>query len=129
MILFWYWVVADLGNNRKGHKQWEATIVLILRPKVPKEKDKLCKDVANALKVSNFIDNEDIVKVALALYAEVVVMEKYKKTQFDVKIFGIVDNTKVLDIMADRLSFSEVCWIVWVHFMREEGVVRYKEII
>ncbi|XP_038875100.1 uncharacterized protein LOC120067628 [Benincasa hispida] len=68
---------------------------LILRPKDPNDKDSSCKDVENAFKKLTFTNDEDVVKVALALFIEIVMIEKDKKTLFDVKTFGIVDDPEV----------------------------------
>ncbi|XP_038880467.1 uncharacterized protein LOC120072127 [Benincasa hispida] len=68
---------------------------LILGMKNPNDKDSSCKDVENAFEKFTFTNEEDAVKVALALFIEMVMIRKDKKIQFDLKTFGIVDDPEV----------------------------------
>ncbi|WP_217833200.1 DUF1985 domain-containing protein, partial [Picosynechococcus sp. PCC 7002] len=69
---------------------------LILGPRDPNDKkEKLVKDVEVAFEKTIFTNDQDAVKVGLALYIEIVMMGKDKKTQFNMKILGIVDNFEV----------------------------------
>ncbi|XP_038896477.1 uncharacterized protein LOC120084730 [Benincasa hispida] len=68
---------------------------LILGPNDPNEKDSSCKDVETAFDKFNFTNDEDAVKIAFSLFIEMVMIGKDKKTQFDVNIFGIVDDHEV----------------------------------
>ena len=69
---------------------------LILGPRDPNDKkEKLVKDVEVAFEKIRFTNDQDAVKVALALYIETVMMGKDKKTQFDMKTLGIVDDFEV----------------------------------
>ncbi|XP_038896486.1 uncharacterized protein LOC120084734 [Benincasa hispida] len=68
---------------------------LIIRLKDPNEKDSSCKDVVTAFKKFNFTNDEDVVKIALALFIKTVIIGKDKKTQFDVNIFEIADDLEV----------------------------------
>ncbi|XP_038904294.1 uncharacterized protein LOC120090648 [Benincasa hispida] len=68
---------------------------LILGSKDPNEKDSSCKDVETAFEKFNFTNDENPVKVALALFIKTMMIGKDKKTQFDVNIFGIVDDIEV----------------------------------
>ncbi|XP_038891583.1 uncharacterized protein LOC120080973 [Benincasa hispida] len=68
---------------------------LILGPNDPNEKHSSCKDVEIAFEKFNFTNDEDAVKVALALFIETEMIGKDKKTQLDVNIFGIVDDHDV----------------------------------
>lgn len=70
---------------------------LILGPKDPNDKkEKLIKNVEAAFEKNQFTNDQDVVKVALPLYIETVMMGKDKKTQFDMKTLGIVDDPEVL---------------------------------
>ncbi|XP_038903777.1 uncharacterized protein LOC120090280 [Benincasa hispida] len=63
----------------------ESLRQLILRLKNPNDKDIYCKDVENAFEKFTFTNDEDVVKVALALFIKTLMIGKDKKTQFDVK--------------------------------------------
>lgn len=67
---------------------------LILRTNVG-SKLILCKDVETVFENKRFVNHENAVKVALVLYIEMVMMGKDKKTQFDLKTLGIVDDIKI----------------------------------
>ncbi|XP_038895862.1 uncharacterized protein LOC120084030 [Benincasa hispida] len=89
-------ILGEKGNSRK-RKNGERLRELILGLKDPNEKDSSCKDVETTFEKFNFTNDEDVVNVALALFIEMVMIEKDKKTQFDVNIFGIVDDHEVFD--------------------------------
>lgn len=57
----------------------------------------MVKDVEVAFEKIKSTNDQDAVKVALALYIETVMMDKHKKTQFDMKTLGIVDDFEVFD--------------------------------
>ncbi|XP_038874932.1 uncharacterized protein LOC120067442 [Benincasa hispida] len=73
----------------------ESLRELILGPKDPNKKKSSCKDVKTAFKKFNFNNDEDAVKVVLALFIETVMIGKDKKTQFNVNVFGIVNDLEV----------------------------------
>ncbi|TYK15320.1 Ulp1-like peptidase [Cucumis melo var. makuwa] len=54
-----------------------------------------CLDVEEVFKNFLFIEDDDSVKVALALFIETVMLRKDKKMQFDVDILGRVDDEEV----------------------------------
>ena len=55
----------------------------------------MVKDVEVALEKIRFTNDQDVVKIAIALYIETVMIGKDKKTQFDMKTLGIVDDSEV----------------------------------
>ncbi|KAA0066584.1 Ulp1-like peptidase [Cucumis melo var. makuwa] len=54
-----------------------------------------CLDVEEVFKNFSFIEDDDSVKVVLALFIETVMLRKDKKMQFDVDILGRVDDEEV----------------------------------
>ena len=68
---------------------------LMLGPKGPNEKERSCKGLETAFGSHRFTNDEDVVKVALALFIKMVMMGKDKKTQFDVNTLEIVDDPEV----------------------------------
>lgn len=57
-----------------------------------KEKSKTCLEVEEVFKKCNFTTDEEVVKVALALFVKVAMVGKDKKTQLDVNTLGIIDD-------------------------------------
>ena len=54
-----------------------------------------CQEVEKVLKFFDFTNDDDAVKVILALFIGTVMVGKDKKTQFDMNVLGRVDNEEV----------------------------------
>ncbi|KAA0066259.1 Ulp1-like peptidase [Cucumis melo var. makuwa] len=54
-----------------------------------------CLELEEIFKNFEFTNDEDAVKIALALFIEIVMVGKDKKTQFDMDILGKVDDEEV----------------------------------
>lgn len=78
----------SMGSTDQCEASGERLRLILGRP----SGDDTCKDVEDAFVKCNFTNDEDAVKVALALFIETYMIGKDKKTKFDAKTFGIVDD-------------------------------------